>query len=178
MEAYPELEYEYFIHGDMCIAHGAQCYSSGVFFGKSGNRGLCMKPCRWGYQLEDETVYPMAVKDMSLYQHIPELILSGVNSYKIEGRMRGSDYLIQLIDLYGEAIDRSLPPTVKHLYVEAGRYAKNLFQRYGNLLIAYRYKFVLSSFRSRLCISLFSAATLYLVPTIESACYFANFDRS
>lgn len=105
----PEMEYEYFMHGDMCIAHGAQCYASGVFFGKSGNRGLCMKPCRWAYQEEDgEHYYPMAVKDMSLYQHIPELILSGINSYKIEGRMRGSDYLIQLINQYGEAIDRFL----------------------------------------------------------------------
>lgn len=113
---YPELEYEYFIHGDMCIAHGAQCYASGVYFGKSGNRGLCMKPCRWAYQPDnqanDEFVYPMAVKDMSLYQHIPELILSGVNSYKIEGRMRGADYLVDLINLYGEAIDRFLADPV------------------------------------------------------------------
>lgn len=113
---YPELEYEYFIHGDMCIAHGAQCYASGVYFGKSGNRGLCMKPCRWAYQADDrqtdELVYPMAVKDMSLYQHIPELILSGVNSYKIEGRMRGADYLVDLINLYGEAIDRFLADPV------------------------------------------------------------------
>lgn len=105
---YPELEYEYFIHGDMCIAHGAQCYASGVFFGKSGNRGLCMKPCRWAYQGKEEPVYPMAVKDMSLYQHIPELIFSGVNSYKIEGRMRSSEYLIDVINLYGTAIDRYL----------------------------------------------------------------------
>ncbi|WP_368251009.1 peptidase U32 family protein [Enterococcus sp. 2201sp1_2201st1_B8_2201SCRN_220225] len=113
---YPELEYEYFIHGDMCIAHGAQCYASGVYFGKSGNRGLCMKPCRWAYQNEkdDELVYPMAVKDMSLYQHIPELILSGVNSYKIEGRMRGADYLIDLINLYGEAIDRFLADPISY----------------------------------------------------------------
>lgn len=117
---YPGLEYEYFIHGDMCIAHGAQCYASGVYFGKSGNRGLCMKPCRWAYQ--DATaddpkaalVYPMAVKDMSLYQHIPELIMSGVNSYKIEGRMRGADYLIELINLYGEAIDRFLADPVSY----------------------------------------------------------------
>lgn len=114
---YPELEYEYFIHGDMCIAHGAQCYASGVYFGKSGNRGLCMKPCRWGYQGEDkgaDLVYPMAVKDMSLYQHIPDLILSGVNSYKIEGRMRGADYLIDLINLYGEAIDRFLADPISY----------------------------------------------------------------
>lgn len=119
---FPDLEYEYFIHGDMCIAHGAQCYASGVYFGKSGNRGLCMKPCRWGYQdpqksaadNEDGLIYPLAVKDMSLYQHIPQLIMSGVNSYKIEGRMRGADYLIELINLYGEAIDRFLADPVSY----------------------------------------------------------------
>lgn len=111
-DAYPQMEYEYFIHGDMCIAHGAQCYASGVFFGKSGNRGLCMKPCRWGFQDADETIYPLAVKDMSLYQHIPELIQSGVNSYKIEGRMRSSEYLLSVINLYGEAIDRFLTDPV------------------------------------------------------------------
>ena len=119
---FPELEYEYFIHGDMCVAHGAQCYASGVYFGKSGNRGLCMKPCRWAYQdpqkteetTKDELIYPMAVKDMSLYQHIPQLIMSGVNSYKIEGRMRGADYLIELINLYGEAIDRFLADPISY----------------------------------------------------------------
>lgn len=116
VEKYPALEYEYFIHGDMCIAHGAQCYASGVYFGKSGNRGLCLKPCRWGYQTPDseDLTYPMAVKDMSLYQHLPQLMMSGVNSFKIEGRMRGADYLVELINLYGEAIDRFLKDPVAY----------------------------------------------------------------
>jgi putative protease len=101
------MEFEYFIHGDMCVVHGAQCMYGGVLFGKSSNRGLCMKPCRWGfkYSEQDELCHPLAVKDMSLYRHIPELIQAGVCSFKIEGRMRDSSYLVELINLYGEAID-------------------------------------------------------------------------
>lgn len=136
VETFPEMEYEYFIHGDMCIAHGAQCYASGVFFGKSGNRGLCMKPCRWAYEGAEEPYYPMAVKDMSLYQHIPELILSGINSYKIEGRMRSSEYLIKVINLYGEAIDRFLAdPTGYRLDQQQSQYLEE--NRVRDLSTAY-----------------------------------------
>lgn len=105
------MEFEYFIHGDMCISHGGQCLYSGMLFGKSSNRGLCMKPCRWNFKIKKDgflynTEYPMAVKDMCMYEHIPELISSGIVSFKIEGRMRDSDYLIRLINYYSDAIDR------------------------------------------------------------------------
>lgn len=104
----PDMEYEYFIHGDMCSVHGSQCLYSGILFGKSSNRGLCMKPCRWPFIDKDENkkIYPLAVKDMCLYRHIPELLISGVNSFKIEGRMRDSEYLVSIINDYRTAIDR------------------------------------------------------------------------
>jgi len=105
VQACPEMEYEYFIHGDMCSVHGAQCLLSGTLFGKSSNRGACMKPCRWRFQEGD---HALAVKDMALYRHLPELIASGVNSFKIEGRMRDALYLVDIINAYGEAIDRYL----------------------------------------------------------------------
>ncbi|MEF9992232.1 MAG: peptidase U32 family protein [Romboutsia sp.] len=106
-----DVEFEYFVHGYMCVAHGAQCIYSGMLFGKSSNRGLCMKPCRWGFKMnKDEqqydTTFPMAVKDMYMYENIPELIEAGVVSFKIEGRMRESDYLVELINYYSDAIDR------------------------------------------------------------------------
>ncbi|MGL4336794.1 MAG: peptidase U32 family protein, partial [Turicibacter sp.] len=106
VKAVPEMEYEYFVHGDMCVAHGSQCHISGMLFGKSGSRGRCMKPCRWAFKEEEKTVYPMAVKDMSLFDYIPELLMSGVNSFKIEGRMRSSEFLINIINNYRYAIDR------------------------------------------------------------------------
>lgn len=104
----PEMEYEYFIHGDMCSVHGSQCHYGGILFGKSSNRGVCMKPCRWPFKdcTGNKNIYPLAVKDICLYRHIPELLISGVNSFKIEGRMRGGDYLASIIKYYREAIDR------------------------------------------------------------------------
>ena len=106
-----DMEFEYFVHGDMCVAHGAQCTYSGILFGNSSNRGRCMKPCRWGYKinhgnLQYNTTFPMAVKDMYMYEHIPELIDAGVVSFKIEGRMRDAEYLIGIINSYRDAIDR------------------------------------------------------------------------
>lgn len=106
-----DMEFEYFVHGDMCVAHGSQCLYSGMLFGNSGSRGRCMKPCRWGFELKkDEEVinrtFPLAVKDMYMYEHIPELIEAGVVSFKIEGRMRDAEYLVELINYYSDAIDR------------------------------------------------------------------------
>ena len=105
---FPDMEYEYFTHGDMCSVHGAQCLYSGVLFGKSSNRGQCMKPCRWAFQGPEGVEYPFAVKDLSFYRHLPQLLDAGVNSFKIEGRMRGAGFLVDLIDHYGEAMDRYL----------------------------------------------------------------------
>ena len=109
--AQTDMEFEYFVHGDMCVAHGAQCTYSGILFGNSSNRGRCMKPCRWGYKinhgnLQYNTTFPMAVKDMYMYEHIPELIDAGDLSIKIEGRMRDAEYLIGIINSYRDAIDR------------------------------------------------------------------------
>ena len=110
------IEIEYFVHGDMCIAESGQCIHSGVLFGQSGNRGRCLKPCRWPYRLIDEESreqldegcpgpYKLALKDMCLYRHLPELIQSGVDSFKIEGRMRPADFIRRIVSTYRNAID-------------------------------------------------------------------------
>ena len=83
------------MHGDMCISESGQCIHSGVLFGKSSNRGLCLKPCRWPYRLMDEDTneildaedqgrYKLALKDMCMYRNLPELIQAGIFSFKIE----------------------------------------------------------------------------------------------
>lgn len=105
------MEIEYFMHGDMCTVHGANCLISSTTFGLSGNRGKCMKPCRWDYRVKKDgyifpTEYPLAAKDMFMYEHIPELIKHGVSSFKIEGRMRDKEFVIMLVNSYGDAIDR------------------------------------------------------------------------
>lgn len=107
----PKMEIEYFTHGDMCFVHGSQCYFSSLLFGMSSNRGRCLKPCRWWYQIKkDQKVYdtkfPLAVKDMCMYQFLPEMIEAGVTSFKIEGRMREKEFIVNLVNVYGNALDR------------------------------------------------------------------------
>lgn len=110
------IEVEYFMHGDMCISESGQCIHSGVVFGQSGNRGRCLKPCRWAYELIDEKSgkrldeggpgpYKLALKDMCMYRAIPELIQAGVFSFKIEGRMRPAPFLRRIVSTYRTAID-------------------------------------------------------------------------
>ncbi|OHC04533.1 MAG: hypothetical protein A2Z57_09440, partial [Planctomycetes bacterium RIFCSPHIGHO2_12_39_6] len=112
------IEVEYFVHGDLCVCQSGQCYASGMLFGKSANRGECMKPCRWNYTLVESisgqpigdlpSGYLLAMKDMCLLRHIPDLIHAGVCSFKIEGRMRHADFLKEVVSIYRKAIDTYL----------------------------------------------------------------------
>lgn len=125
------LEIEYFMHGDMCIAESGQCIHSGVLFGQSGNRGRCLKPCRWPYKLIDEATgealdrddkrdYKLAVKDMCMYRNIPELIQAGVFSFKIEGRMRPADFVRRIVAVYRKAIDAYIADPMGYTVDEEG----------------------------------------------------------
>ncbi len=105
------IETEYFVHGDMCTVNGSNCYFSSTIWGNSSNRGRCFKPCRWSYRIKKDgylypTEYPLAAKDMYMYEHIPELIEANVTSFKIEGRMRETDFIVDLVNTYADAIDR------------------------------------------------------------------------
>ena len=113
------IEVEYFMHGDMCISESGQCIHSGVVFGQSGNRGRCLKPCRWAYSLIDEKTgevldkdsdgaYKLALKDMCMYRSIPQLIQAGVFSFKIEGRMRPAPFIRRIVSTYRKAIDAGI----------------------------------------------------------------------
>lgn len=125
------LEIEYFMHGDMCIAESGQCIHSGVLFAQSGNRGRCLKPCRWPYKLIDEVTgqvldkddkqdYKLAIKDMCMYRNIPELIQAGVFSFKIEGRMRPADFVRRIVATYRKAIDAYIADPTGYTVDEAG----------------------------------------------------------
>jgi len=108
------LEMEYFVHGDLCAVQSGQCLLSGIVFGKSSNRGQCMKPCRWAYDLLSldsgtvlaENAYLLATKDMCLAQHLPRLLEAGIDSLKIEGRMRNAETLRPIVAMYRELLDR------------------------------------------------------------------------
>ncbi len=110
-----DIEVECFVHGDMCVAHGGHCNTSGVLFGKSANRGECMKPCRWDYDLvrldDGQAVgrvgggHLLALKDLCLIRHIPQIVQAGIHCMKLEGRMRDAAYLGGIVHSYRQAID-------------------------------------------------------------------------
>lgn len=108
------IDIEYFIHGAMCIHYSGRCMLSNYFSRRDANRGGCSQSCRWYYdlfikdkQVNDNGVIPfsMSSKDMALINHIPELIELGVNSFKIEGRMKSLHYIATVVSTYRKLID-------------------------------------------------------------------------
>ena len=109
-----DIDIEYFIHGAMCIHYSGRCMLSNYFSRRDANRGGCSQSCRWYYdlfikdkQVNDNGVIPfsMSSKDMALINHIPELIELGVNSFKIEGRMKSLHYIATVVSTYRKLID-------------------------------------------------------------------------
>lgn len=100
------LEIECFIHGAMCYAYSGQCLFSSILGGRSGNRGRCAGPCRLPYtDKRGNTVYPLSLKDMYTLSILPELIESGIDSFKIEGRMKSPEYVAGVTAMYRKYID-------------------------------------------------------------------------
>ncbi len=114
------LGIEYFAHGDLCISHAGQCYMSSFLAAESGNRGRCIKPCRWEYSLNSSTGtrqqgYLLANNDLCLYPYLSDMVNAGVSSFKIEGRMRSSEYLSHLIKIYRRALDKIVEDPAAYL---------------------------------------------------------------
>ena len=105
------LEIECFVHGAMCYCYSGQCLFSSILGGRSGNRGRCAQPCRLPYQICDgeERVkgieYPLSLKDMCTISYLPQLIDAGIDSFKIEGRMKKPEYAAGVTALYRKYID-------------------------------------------------------------------------
>ncbi|SHJ95411.1 peptidase U32 family protein [Propionispora hippei] len=114
-----QVELEAFVHGAMCISYSGRCLLSNYFTERDANRGACSQPCRWKYALmeekrpgqyfpveEDERgTYIFNSKDLCLVPHIPELVEAGVDSLKIEGRMKSVHYVATVAKVYREALD-------------------------------------------------------------------------
>ncbi len=98
---------EVFVHGALCIAFSGQCYSSSVSVGNSGNRGRCSQACRDEYEpTAMGNKFPLNLKDNSAYFDLPELVAAGVDSLKIEGRIKGSGYVHTVVDSWRKQIDK------------------------------------------------------------------------
>ena len=114
-----DCELEVFVHGSMCMAYSGRCLISNYMLGRDANKGICSNACRYKYYLVEETrpneyypvyedddgTYIMNSKDLCMINHIPDLIRSGVHSFKIEGRMKNEFYVASVVKAYREAID-------------------------------------------------------------------------
>ncbi len=124
-----ELELEAFVHGSMCMAYSGRCLLSNFFAGRDANRGMCTQPCRWHYSLReshyeiveekrpeapipvteiDGETFFMSSRDTCMIAHIPALMDAGINSFKIEGRMKSAYYAAVVTNTYRMAIDAAL----------------------------------------------------------------------
>ena len=119
-----ELELECFVHGSMCVSYSGRCLLSNHMVGRDANRGMCAQPCRWNYtirsyEIEEEKrpdckmpveeingeTFIMASRDTCTIEHIPELVEAGINSFKIEGRMKSAYYTAVVTNAYKMALD-------------------------------------------------------------------------
>ena len=123
-----ELEIESFVHGAMCIAYSGRCLLSNYFTGRDANMGSCTHSCRWRYYIMEETrpgeflpieenergTYIFNSKDLCMLEYIPELVRAGVNSFKVEGRMKTALYVATAARTYRRAIDDFFEDPVKY----------------------------------------------------------------
>jgi putative protease len=114
-----EMEIETFVHGAMCIAYSGRCLLSNYFTGRDANMGACTHSCRWKYHIVEETrpgeympieenergTYIFNSKDLCMIEYIPELVKAGINSFKVEGRMKTALYVATVARTYRKAID-------------------------------------------------------------------------
>lgn len=114
-----DMEIESFIHGAMCISYSGRCLLSNYFTGRDANQGACTHPCRWKYAVveekrpgeylpveeDDRGTYIFNSKDLCMIEHIPEMIEAGIDSFKIEGRMKTALYVATVARTYRKAID-------------------------------------------------------------------------
>ena len=102
-----DIEIECFVHGAMCYCYSGQCLFSSILGGRSGNRGRCAQPCRLPYKIskKGEESYPFSLKDMCTISFVPKLIEAGIDSFKIEGRMKKPEYAAGVTAIYRKYID-------------------------------------------------------------------------
>ncbi|MCD7864125.1 MAG: U32 family peptidase [Lachnospiraceae bacterium] len=147
------IEVECFIHGAMCYCYSGMCLMSSILGGRSSNRGRCAQPCRLPYEAEGngfhtKESYPLSLKDMCTIDHLPQLIEAGMSSFKIEGRMKRSEYAAgvtavyrKYIDLYFENPDQPLCISKKdrevlnHLYIRSDAQDGYLFKQNGREMV-------------------------------------------
>ena len=123
-----DMEIESFMHGAMCISYSGRCLLSNYFTGRDANQGACTHPCRWKYAVVEETrpgeympvyenergTYIFNSKDLCMIEHVPQMVDAGIDSFKIEGRMKTALYVATVARTYRKAIDDFFESTEKY----------------------------------------------------------------
>lgn len=123
-----DMEIESFIHGAMCISYSGRCLLSNFLTGRDANQGACTHPCRWKYSVveekrpgeyfpveeDDRGTYIFNSKDLCMIEHVPELVNAGIDSFKVEGRMKTALYVATVARTYRKAIDDYLESEEKY----------------------------------------------------------------
>lgn len=139
-----EVEIEAFVHGSMCVSYSGRCMLSHFLTGRDANRGACTQPCRWSYHLVEEKrpdlpipieendlgTFIMSSRDMKTLEILPQLMESGIDSFKIEGRMKSAYYTAVVTNAYRMAMDRYAADPAAYTYDEAwGRELESVSHR-------------------------------------------------
>lgn len=112
------MEMECFVHGALCYCYSGQCLLSSLIGGRSGNRGQCAQPCRLPYTVDGEKGYLLSLKDICTLDIIPDLIEAGIDSFKIEGRMKRPEYVAGVTSIYRKYVDLYLKNPQKPYWVD------------------------------------------------------------
>lgn len=134
-----DIEIEVFIHGALCVSYSGQCLMSSMIGGRSGNRGRCAQPCRLPYKLgngkikvsDDNGDYLMSPKDIQALEALPKLIEIGVESFKIEGRMKTAEYVASVVRVYRKYLDLALASEEYKVSQEDSNELLSVFNRGG-----------------------------------------------
>lgn len=127
------LELEAFVHGAMCVSYSGRCLLSNYMTNRDANQGACSHPCRWNYALVEQTrpgeymdvyenergTFIFNSKDLCMIEHIPELVESGISSFKIEGRVKTAYYTATVIQAYRNEIDRYFADPAHYVFDRA-----------------------------------------------------------
>ena len=123
-----DVEIESFVHGALCYCYSGQCLYSSLIGGRSGNRGQCAQPCRLPYRIDNQkdTQYVLSLKDICTLEYIPELVEAGIDSFKIEGRMKKPEYVALVTAMYRKYVD---------LYLKCGKKAFRVEEKDREMLM-------------------------------------------
>ncbi len=142
MRAQTKVDLEAFVHGSLCVCFSGQCYFSEAMTGRSANRGACSQPCRMPYNLEDsegniieKNKHLLSLKDLNLSEQIDEMILVGITSFKIEGRLKDEDYVINVVAKYRQILDKIIAQDKKYTRASEGvqmyNFEPNLYKTFN-----------------------------------------------